>query len=340
VAANLYDALFERPINYLIYLPLPLVLTYQYLLEGMSGPVFFVLAIVGGIQLWVTGRRAALALCVAPLPLAYALRFAEMIPFGANRQSVYLFPFLHGLAAAALPAVLTGFGEIHRAWSRARERLAEPSARPAGVVAIAVIFSGFFYLSMGVLEGVVFHNRRIEHATTHADLDRSLALLKRRIGPNDLVLVSYQGLTAYQAHLHRAAMPYRPAEFMRVEGQGLSFYYSPEAGWFFSPASFVRAYYDVKQSEGLEGVERVWMIRGAAWPWEYSLRDWFHNEFPEVPLDDGVVIESRGWLFSVAAKDLDPLVAGVADVEGFYERDFTRSQFAREAWKAPEYFRP
>jgi hypothetical protein len=343
-ALNVRDEIFQRPLDYALYFPLPLVLVFQYLLAGVGGLIFFVMAGVGAVELWTSRRREALALCLLTLGLAYAFRFAGLLPLSGFRHSSYVFPFAFGLSAASVPVFWRGFRGLRtgHAGTETRERATRRAGArlgPLGMMAVVVVFALFTILAFGTQQGVVFHTRQPQLPTTYDDLDQALELLEERAGPNDLILLSYQALMAYHAYLNREAMPYRPAEAASLDWGGRKLYYSPEAGWFFSPVSLVRAYYDVKRTEGITEIDRVWTLRGAGSPWEHSLRDWFDHRFPEVPKDDRLVIESRGWLFSVPSAELDRLVPQVAEVKRFYETDFTRAQFPPEARKAPEYFR-
>lgn len=339
------DEVFQRPRDFLLYLPLPVLLLFRFLLAGATGLLFAVLAVVGAIQLWITGRRALLVLCVLPFLITYAFSLAGMLPLGGNRQSSYLFPFVFLLTAASAPALLTGLAEIRdrlRSSGSTAEEATSPSPGPSGggLMILAAIFAGFVYLSMGMQEETVFFDRQDEHPTTWADLERALNLIETRFQPDDLILVSFQALVAYNAYANDTATPFAPTEPMTIEVRGMRFHYSPEAGWFFSPESLIRAWADVKMREGLGPVDRVWTVRGAGLPWEDALHGWFNHDFPDVPKDDQIHVESRGWLFSVRASELRALLPEVADEPGFYDDDFLRTSYPPEARVPASYFNP
>lgn len=340
-AEKMIDRVMRSPADYLLYLPLPALLLCQYLLAGVAGLFMSVLAVVGACQLWVSGRRWQLVLCLLPFPLSYAFGFAGFLPLGGNRQSGYLFPFVFVLVAASIPAMLTGLTAIRRMLGSARREPsgnAAPRASGGGLVVLVSVFALFLYLSMGIQEGTVFLDRQVELPTSYEELDRALDLLEQSVGPKDLVLVSFQGMVAYHAFVYRAAMPYRPADNFSFNVRGLRFHYSTEAGWFFSPESLIRAYADVRIREGLDEVERVWTVRGAGSPWEEAPRDWFNHDFPDVPKDDRIFLDSNGWLFNVRAEELTRLIPRVAGDPDFYRSDFTRTQFPPGAHHPPEYF--
>lgn len=345
VVAHRSDHIFQQPLDYFRYLPLPLILVFQYLLAGLAGLAFFALALIGAPRMWISRRRSALALCLFTFILAYAFRFSNLLPLGGNRHSTYLFPLVIAPAVASIPALLTGLADLRRAWASrgkpAPGAAAAPSLaiQPAGFVVLVLVFLVYLNLSLGMQEGTVFYNRQNELPTSYGDLERALSILKTDAEPDDLILVSYQGLIAYNAVLNRTAMPYRPHEAASLEALGLRLHYSPEAGWFFSPQGLIRAFHDVRRSLPPRPIRRVWVLRGAGPPWEPALRDWIHHDFPRVRTDDRVVIESEGWLVGVPAVDLDALVPQVADIPDFYESDFMRSQYPAAARKSAEFFR-
>lgn len=336
------ENIFRTPSDYLAYLPLPVMLLFQYIFAGVAGLAAFALAAAGAVRLCRTGRGTITAVTLVTLALAYGFRWARLLPFTGNRQSLFVAPLLLVLVAAGVSSLLILFSDLRRRPGETGDLPETAAPAPghtrAGLLAGAAFLLLFLNLSLGVAEGTVFLDRQEELPTKWEDLERVVSVLRERSQPGDVILVSYQGLCAYQAYLNRSAMPYAPGEPATLESRGLRFHYSPESGWFFTPDSIVRSYLDARRTSFKGAAGSVWVARGSGWPWEKPVRDWFHHEFPEVRIDDALAVETGGWLLRAVAADLDTLGPRVAERDQFYAEDFIRSQISRENRRSPDYF--
>lgn len=348
------EQIFNSPLNILLFAHVPLGLVFRYLLADFAGTVLFGVALLGTVQLWVARRRGIFFLCVLPVLLAYAFKVAGLLPLSGGRQSTYLFPFLFTLIVAFLPESLGAHARKRKALAQIRNRInrtenetaadaptedsstanafePQPFAPKSFVGLITAVSIALLYVnfSLGMIEGTILFDRQDELPTKYSQLEDTIRLLEERIGPNDLALVSYQGLMAYHAYFKSEPLPYEPEKPAIADRGDLKLRYSIEAGWFFTPDSLVRAALDELDRNAGAKVEKIWVVRGAGWPWEKPIRDWFHNEFPNVRLDDAVFVESGGWLLAAEAEDFEPLRERVQNIENFDEIDFIRSQFDR-----------
>lgn len=197
LASSYKDSLFGGVQDLFLYLPLPIMQLSQYLLAGNAGLILFTMAVIGAVQLWISGRRQILALCALPLVLAYAFRFAGLLPLGGRRHGAYLFPFLFALIGASIPALLNGLFDIRKCVAPHKTRMAmsiSARARSGGLMIVASAYACFFYLSIGMQEGTIYFDRPNELPTTYDDLERAIVLLQSEVGPDDVILISWKSV--------------------------------------------------------------------------------------------------------------------------------------------------
>lgn len=332
-----HDEFFVEPSRILM----PLISLWRYLLAGDAGLLLFGVGLIGLAGLARQRRTDILLLSVIPVALAYGFMLAHRLPLGGSRHSVGLFPILFIWVAAALPAAGSGFaGMLSAIFGRGASapdgagyrpppaRASGKSSRDARISSGIVLLTALVYANMAfaAVEGRATFYRQIELPTPRAQLDRTLEMLAEQVAPDDIILVSYQGLTILHLYLLDEPVAYEPGKAVEFEHEGLRFYYSTEAGWYLTPASFIRSYAEFLSGAQREAVPTVWAIRGAGDPWEPRLDGMFDADFPDAQYGRAISERSDGWLFSMPGASARAMGGRLPEKSDSYSSDFIRSQ--------------
>jgi hypothetical protein len=275
----------------------PLRGVWQFLAPAGCADIFLWLSLVGLVWLVVRGELLTALLCASPVVLAYAAAAAKMLPLANTRHGTFLFPFLFALVASLVPALL----RIGRARGAA---VAAVSLGAAGYVAAAMLD----YSRPAVFEAhEAGRGRELLRHYRQEDVDRAFELLEERARPDDVVMMSVEGVFVLRAHLAvcRASgeeagtdvdWRFPPVGPIRYRHRGVTYYMAPSGGLRFTPESFGRAVADTRRTYRLGSAGRVWAIRSGT---ESPLADGFRERFPRAAVDEDVIRESGGWLFAV-----------------------------------------
>ncbi len=320
-----HDEFFVTPSRILM----PLISLWRYLLAGDAGLLLFCVGLIGLAGLARRGKTDVLLLSVIPVVLAYGFMFARKLPLGGSRHSVGLFPVLFIWVAAALPAAGSGFaGMLGAIFGKGTSHTSGTSNLDARISWGIVLLTALVYANMAFAagEGRATFYRQIELPTPRAQLDRTLELLRERSAPDDVILVSYQGLTILHLYLLDEPVAYEPGKPVEFEHGGLLFYYSTEAGWYLTPASLIRSHVGFLSNSAHEAAPTVWAIRGAGDPWEPRLDGMFDEELPDSKYSRAISDRSDGWLFSMPGASLLELEDQLPAKSDSDSSDFIRSQ--------------
>jgi len=218
------------------------------------GAALFALALLGALVLAWRRRWWALGLLLAPFPFAYGLMLSGSIPFGELRHSAYLFPFLFGLAGAALEL----------AWQAASSRLRPGLALLACTAGLVFGATSLQRLWEGPVTqgGFIPDINRVTHfetATRRSDLRSLEQALESRSDEGDAVLLSYQSLQTLWIHWALGPLRFDLGEPVDFVHAGRRFHYSPVVGWSFSAGRLLDAIAEIEARRGEPFEGQVWV---------------------------------------------------------------------------------
>jgi hypothetical protein len=308
---------------------------WHFLAPGWACIPLMILCGVGIVVLAAGRRWLALGFCTLPLLVALGFSWSSTIPLGGSRHSAYLFPFLFLLVACNAPEITTGYRATRSNLARLAPRLRwlEPGGAPslwaagwgsAAAAALAALFavgslleyngeSDRYPFAKGGYQGYELVRRYHQ-----ADVERAFELLAEYAGPNDWVLLDFEG--AYALRLYFQLRPIlRPDEAdliqrdislivagtvgpQRHRHDGVQYYHSgsfhPELSAVWKNLKRVRKYYHLKMPR------KVWLMQGA---WSAPFMERFNLERGRAPIDWRAYDESNGMLLGIKTSRLRSL---------------------------------
>lgn len=300
-----------------------------FLLSGWGALLLAVLAGLGIVSLWLAGRRLAVLFSVVPILTALALAAGGVLPAGGTRHSVYLFPSLFLPLAWLLSELLTGGRETRRARAgdAAPPRLSTAGALATAVLAVLLVDHSVatYAADTGFFEELEPGRPQRELLTwvPQRDVERAFALLHEHAGPEDVVLLGWQGLLTVRTEERippvvpatpgerRAAPLGLPVKNRPLAGRvgSVAYYYAPAVTTRYSPASLARGLAQVEHAFGLAEPPRVWILRGG---WDYEPAAMFRWLAPGVAFDEEIERASHGMLFAITPAELRRAAAAAA----------------------------
>lgn len=286
----------------------------------------------GMALLLVRRRRVEFFACALPLVVAYAMSWSGHYPLHGSRHSAYLFAFLFGPLAVLGAEVATAGHGLRRDDRSASVRSpeGEGSSRNrwfgrAGIV-LAALLAGF-YLDLSMEEyrlgpaADAQGGRVAEFLKDYrmADIETAFSLLDQRAEPNDVVLLTEQGMYTFRHH-HRLR-PVVPRgtdvdpedEFLvgtvpktvasRTQA-GVRYYFTPRVGALFkwvNVEKLLEAYEEIRSKYDLKGNGSLWVLRGG---WDPSISEAFRRQLPGTPVDTTVTEATGDVLFRVDGRVL------------------------------------
>jgi hypothetical protein len=297
-------------------------------LGGSAGPWLLVAVALGGASLVWRRRWLALALLLAPLPLAYGSMLAGLTPLGAVRHSAYLFASIFGLAAAFVQELVSA-------------RAVSDRRRIAIAVGSALIGIGSTYAALslhrqlrgiqtrdGLVPGIVAITG-IETPTRLRDVREVGRLLREKVGEHDLVLASYASILTLRTQLDPQPMPYGLSEPVSFAYRGHEIVYRPVVGWSFSAGRFVDALRDLAREREIPANARIWVLRTGWELYSFTLGELLSLVYPHASEEPWLLdlLNERGQALATA---VDSQVAlGLERVPDQREEELTRSYLER-----------
>lgn len=272
-----------------------------------TGKVIFWLGVIGAVSLFHRRRWIEVAVLLAPIPIAYLFALMGKLPLGATRHSAHLYPMIFALAAFGawtLAGLLAGRkgNPDQRKWNR---------ALPIAVTALLYINASFVVFSRPMTldeDELPYYRPRslriAESPTLKKDLDDAWSEIRKSASPQDLILVSYQGLLILRSRLQPGPMHYDPRSPVDFTVDGLKVRYSPRAGWGFVPASFLDAIADIEKREGISEWKKAWVINTGWERWGVKLPEQFRKLAPPIDLQTPLREESKGLVLGLHAETI------------------------------------
>lgn len=281
------------------HLIFPMIQVSRYLTgSSLTGKIIFYLALLGGLLLAARRRWLEAALLLAPIPFAYLFAISGKLPLGATRHSAHIYPMIFGLAAVAADEL-----------AALRGNTAFPKwAGSTVVLALLLVYMNLSFYSYS--EEMVFNindaahyraqsHRIVEAPTRKSDLDKVIRLLKANVGPDDLVLTSYQAFMILRFHLGMTPLSYDPRVPWSFSHENLRFDYSPAASWSFFPRRFKRAVDEASTRLNKRDWKRVWIPHVGWEVWSEKLIDHLEELYPGTQFHTPITDESGGLLFVI-----------------------------------------
>lgn len=310
---------------------------WYFLASGWAYIPLMILCGAGVVVLATARRWLALSICTLPILVALCFSYAKTIPLGGSRHSAHLFPFLFLLVACNAREITTGYRATRSSLASLSPRLRrlEPGSAPtlsaaawasAAAAALALLFAVASLLDYnGESErypfvGGGYQGYELVRRYHQSDVERAFELLAEHAGPNDWVLLDFEGAYALRLYL-RLPPNLRPDEDdltqrdisliapgmlgpQRHRHNGVQYYHSganhPSLANVWKNVEQVNEYFHPRTPR------KVWLMQGA---WSAPFMERFDLESGQAPIDQHVYHESRRMLFGIEARKLRSLAA-------------------------------